>query len=504
MTTSSSVEGDEPCCLFSSAIRLARGVGKKSSSVKVTSRRKALRKDTPEEFKEIAEYSQRTGTCVNMCQERKCFRPRCPANHDQAYKEQPWFAGDNIWTDGNTKYTVRLAWSNPYNTDEAPTFSQKDFQDINEYVATSGQCWKMCLGKPCRLGLREECHFQHHRGYQSQPWFTSDEITWEGDVMYTRRTEAPNRRKSKRNKEERPEPDSQSKASSTSSSGSTNIGSTAGRTKPEYRQRGNLPAAQAMPESSSATQNQPAESPEVAAASNENRKEVPSSIPSNEQNQSADVEETKEESMSPKTSPKGSQAGDNSIWASNKNDPSAASIVSPNHSSDDDDIIVESAEQEQARIKERNDNATVQNMPKISSPSSRRSWPPVWLQEWERQELEAEEIQNEANRFGNRPNVDEFKDALKILGLANLPPKDRTEERAKVDFKRLMSRYATDKMKLEKSELNDPKGVDCSDPEVRIQAWKDRVQRIVSAKDNFIAGLNYGVKFRKNKDGKWY
>jgi hypothetical protein len=208
--------------------------------------------------------------------------------------------------------------------------------------------------------------------------------------------------------------------------------------------------------------------------------------------------------MSPKTSLKGSHAGDDSSWASNKNDQSAASIVSPNHSSDDDDIIVESAEQEQARIKERNDNATVQNMPKISSPSSRRSWPPVWLQEWERQELEAEEIQNKANRIKNRPNVDEFKDALKILGLANLPPKDRTEERAKADFKRLMFKHATDKIKLEKSELNDPKGVDCSDPEVRIQAWKDRVQRIVSAKDNFIAGLNYGVKFHKDKDGRWY
>ena len=91
-----------------------------------------------EEFKAIAEYSRRTGTCVNMCQGRKCIMSRCPYSHDQAYKKQPWFAGDYEWTEENTKYTMRLAWTNPYNTEESPTFSQEDFQKINDYVTASG------------------------------------------------------------------------------------------------------------------------------------------------------------------------------------------------------------------------------------------------------------------------------------------------------------------------------------------------------------------------------
>jgi hypothetical protein len=64
--------------------------------------------------------------------------------------------------------------------------------------------------------------------------------------------------------------------------------------------------------------------------------------------------------------------------------------------------------------------------------------------------------------------------------------------------------YATDKMKLENSEMNDPQGEDCSTPELRKQAWTTRMQRIVGAKANFLAGNKYGVKCEQDKDGVWY
>ena len=149
----------------------------------------------------------------------------------------------------------------------------------------------------------------------------------------------------------------------------------------------------------------------------------------------------------------------------------------------DDDLIEETEAQEQARIEERNANATVQNMPERSSPASRQSWPPVWLQEWERRELAAEDKQNEENRYTMRPNIDQFKEALKILGLSYLSSQDRTEERANADFKRLIFLYAIDKMNLPNSEVHDPKGEDCSTLELRSQAWMTRMQRLVSARD---------------------
>ena len=429
-----------------------------------------------------------------MCQGRKCFRSRCAASHDQAYKKQPWFAGDeDIWQD-DVKYVVRLAWSNPYNTEAAPTFNQEELKEINEYVATSGQCWDMCLGKPCSFG--EKCHFQHHRAYRSQPWFTSDEHEWEDDVKYTWRTEKPKIRKSERNKGEKPIPDKFGKTRVAMSYVRTSNMSTGPRTKETRRwyepageyQRGNLP--QAVPENSSSKQSQPAEAPEEAPASKEERKEAPSSTPSSEQqNQPAETEETKEESMSPKTSPKASQA-DNHGWMFNM--PNSELIISEHDT--DDDLVEETEDQRQARIEERNANATAQNMPKYSTPTSRHSWGRVWLQEWERIELAAEEEQNKASRIKNRPSIEQYKDALKILGLGYLDPKLRTEERAAADFKRLMFKYATDKMKLENSEMNDPQGEDCSTPELRKQAWTTRMQRIVGAKDNFTAGNKYGVQ----------
>ena len=123
--------------------------------------------------------------------------------------------------------------------------------------------------------------------------------------MYTWRTEAPKTRRSERNMGEQPKPTKQGKASSDSTSGSisTSNKSMGPRTKPErpfhepvnQGQQSRFHPAQAMPENSSSTQNQPAEVPEEAAASSEEGKEVPSSTPPSEQSQPAEAEETKGE-----------------------------------------------------------------------------------------------------------------------------------------------------------------------------------------------------------------
>jgi len=139
-----------------------------------------------EEFKAISEYSKKTNICVSMCQGRQCFHARCIMSHDPAYKKQTWFAGDESWIEEGTTYTRRKSWSNPYNTEIIPTFSQEEFQEIREYVTASRQCWDMCLGKPCKY--EEKCHFSHHPGYKKQPWFTSDQENWKDNVKYTWRT----------------------------------------------------------------------------------------------------------------------------------------------------------------------------------------------------------------------------------------------------------------------------------------------------------------------------
>jgi hypothetical protein len=338
-----------------------------------------------------------------------------------------------------------------------------------------------------------------------------------GNVKYTWRTEAPKKRKSERNKEERPEPSKQSKASSTSSSGSTDIGNITGKTKPERKwfepaaeyQRGNLPTAQARPENSSPTQNQSAEVPEKATASNEERKEVTSSTPPSEQSQPVEAEETKEESMSPKTSPKQSQAADDSIGAFSENDPKGDTSVVSEHSSDEDiEMTVESEEHRQARIKKRNETATWKNMPKDSTPAQRTDWPKVWLGKFNQQQEQLEEEANVMANFAKRHMREDFDAALKLLCL---PPwtnfhcvefLQQLDASRKKKFKVLMSKYSTDKIARPDSDKYNPEGEDCSTPEKKEQAWKSRAQKFVEANETINHVAKWGVKELKTVNGK--
>jgi hypothetical protein len=231
--------------------------------------------------------------------------------------------------------------------------------------------------------------------------------------------------------------------------------------------------------------------------------------PPNEQDQPADAEETKEESMSPKTSPKGSQAGDDSIWASNKNDTSATSVVSPEHSSDDDvEMIVESEEQRQARIKKRNETATWRNMPKDSTPEQREDWPKVWLGKYDqRQEIVLEKA-DQAENFARRHMKEDFDAALELLGLPPWTARHCIEylqqlvDLRKKKFKELMVKYSTDKIAGPDSDKYNPEGEDCSTPEKKEQAWKDRAQRFVEANETINHVARWGVKALETVEGK--
>jgi hypothetical protein len=345
----------------------------------------------------------------------------------------------------------------------------------------------MCLGKACSF---EECHFQHHRAYRSQPWFTSDEHEWEDDVKYTWRTEKPKIRKSEKNKEEQPKPTKQEKAKSDSNSyrGSTSNMSIA----PSQRDEPHLPQ---VPENSSSKQSQPAEALEEAPASKEERKEVPKSTPqeeapsstppSEQQNQPAKEKETKVKSTA---------------------------VVSPEHSTDDEiEMVLETEEHKQARIEKTNATATWRNMPKDSTQAQRQTWKKVWLDRFDQEQLQLQEEQEQVDSFLKRPMQEDLDAALELLCL---PPcasshfrcedfLKQLEGARRKNFQTQMGRYSTDKIGKPDSDGMNPDGEDCSTPEKKAQAWKDRAQKVVNAQDTINLAAKWGVKkLTTGEDGK--
>jgi hypothetical protein len=213
--------------------------------------------------------------------------------------------------------------------------------------------------------------------------------------------------------------------------------------------------------------------------------------PSSEQNQPADVEETKEASMSPKTSPKGSRANEGTT-----------SILSPEHSSDDDfEMTVESEEHRQARTKKRNETATWKNMPKESTPEQRIDWPKVWLGKFSQQQEIIEEKAEQLKAFMDRPMKEDLNAALKLLGVPEwgdfftcIDYMKQVDAARLKNFTKLLRMYSVDKQAHPQSEKRDPAGKDCSTPKLRDEAWTDRAQKFVNAKDICNAAAKWGCK----------
>ena len=67
-----------------------------------------------------------------------------------------------------------------------------------------------------------------------------------------------------------------------------------------------------------------------------------------------------------------------------------------------------------------------------------------------------------------------------------------------------MVKYSLDKLGRPESDNENPAGEDCSTQEKKTQAWTTRVQKLVSARDNFMAGAKYGCKGRQDENGRWY
>ncbi len=72
----------------------------------------------------------------------------------------------------------------------------------------------------------------------------------------------------------------------------------------------------------------------------------------------------------------------------------------------------------------------------------------------------------------------------------------------KKNFKSLLRRYSVDKSGRPDSVNEDPAGEDCSTPELRTQAWTNRVQKFVNAKDICTNVEKWGVKVPEMVDGK--
>ena len=241
----------------------------------------------------------------------------------------------------------------------------------------------------------------------------------------------------------------------------------------------------------------PKESPKEAAAPTEERKEVPSSTPPSEQSQPAEAEETKEESMSPKTSPKRSHDDD------------TASVISDEHDTDDEiEMVAESPEQKKARVEKRNAGATFRNMPKDSTDEQREDWPKVWLDKFDQQQERLEEKQEQVSSFLKRPMTEDLNAALKLLGLPEwtnftcIEYMNQTEDARTKNFKTFMNKYHPDKIERPNSDKFNPDGEDCSTPEKKTQAWKDRVHRFVNAKDTCNDAAKWGVKELQMVNGK--
>ncbi len=66
-----------------------------------------------------------------------------------------------------------------------------------------------------------------------------------------------------------------------------------------------------------------------------------------------------------------------------------------------------------------------------------------------------------------------------------------------------MVRYSIDKAGRPDSDNDNPAGENCSTPELRNQAWTNRAQQLVNAKDTCSIAAKWGVKtLEKGEDGK--
>ena len=118
-----------------------------------------------------------------------------------------------------------------------------------------------------------------------------------------------------------------------------------------------------------------------------------------------------------------------------------------------------------------------------------------------------DKVNDERARRNNRPTKPQIEKAIKVLGLNRL---DITEEyrlkdtTVKMWFKKLYTKFSYDKMATSGPDM-DPRGVDCTTPAKRKQAWMTRAQDLVAAKTDLIARNKYGARMNFHAGtGTWY
>ena len=91
------------------------------------------------------------------------------------------------------------------------------------------------------------------------------------------------------------------------------------------------------------------------------------------------------------------------------------------------------------------------------------------------------------------------------MNYLDVPDEDRlTDKTVKLWFKNLYTKFSFDKMGTSGPDL-DPRGVDCTTPAKRKQAWMTRAQDLVAAKTDLIARNKYGARMNFHPGtGLWY
>jgi len=125
------------------------------------------------------------------------------------------------------------------------------------------------------------------------------------------------------------------------------------------------------------------------------------------------------------------------------------------------------------------------------------------------QEQEQEEAE-ELSSFKKRPMKEDFKEALKLLGLrpwtsfACVGYMKQLEAARTRNFRTLMIKYSMDKIGMPNSDNENPTGEDFDTRKKKTQAWTRRVQDLVNAKDQYLASKEYDIKTRKDEHRRWF
>ena len=195
----------------------------------------------------------------------------------------------------------------------------------------------------------------------------------------------------------------------------------------------------------------------------------------------SESEDEPEEASAPKELPK--EAATSSEERKEAPNFKSSYVIDSDHDSDVEEI--ETAEERNRRT---HPDATAENMPKHSTPEQRQGWPKEWSHEWKRlasEEAAADRATQNNKRFNKhyKSAVEKARTILEYDSTFTWICGEEAGKNISRQFRKLWAKYSIDKMGSPESQQRDPYGADVSTPELRLQAWTNRVQEIGNARD---------------------